>query len=124
MLKSFVLKQNKDLGLRNIINSYFWYAEDIEKGFNKQVEYYSNKELGLVNDIKKDEIKGYLKDYYISLENKNKFNKFIERLKSYYPNKISNKKLLENEGINEYFNSINDLHNFIINNIIPIIKNI
>ena len=123
MLKSYVLKQNKELSLRNIITHYFWFSNDIEEGIIKNIDYKNNLQ-GLENDINREQIKEYMKGYYISLKNKNNFNKFIDTLKGYYPNKINSKDLLKEEGLNQYFNSLDDLYKFIINNIIPIAEQI
>ena len=120
---SFILETNKEIGLRNIINNYLWFGKDIEKGILEIINRYDNM-MNIEYDMNINEIKQYIRDYYISLEDKKNFNNFIKRLKSYYCNRINNEELLKEEGIKDYFNSVDDLYNFIVSNIIPVAKSI
>lgn len=122
MLKSFVLERNKELIVRNIINDYVWYNKDIKSNFIESIQYENNL-LGLENDINKSQIEEYLKQYINSLKDINRFNKFIKTLKEYHCNKLNNKEFLVAEGLEEYFNNLNVLYDFIIDNVIISINN-
>lgn len=123
MKKSYVIKTNVDRSILNLIKKYIW--EDIEpkKSFIKTCEYW-NKMQGVECDLNLNEIKAFYKKYIKNLQEINNFKSFIKEIRSQNcPSPRSFKKLMENEGIEEFKNE-KELHAFILSVLIPIVNNI
>ncbi|WP_300869770.1 hypothetical protein, partial [uncultured Clostridium sp.] len=85
---------------------------------------YWNKMQGVECDLNLNEIKAFYKKYIKNLQEINNFKSFIKEIRSQNcPSPRSFKKLMENEGIEEFKNE-KELHAFILSVLIPIVNNI
>ena len=121
MLKlSSVIKANIELSIINIIKNYIWKNKNIEELLKKECESWNKDNRGLEMDLNLSEIKSFYKEYINGLYDNNNFKSFIKEIRFYtkHPIPKSFKKLMENEGLEE-FKTYKELHSFIINKVIP-----
>ena len=120
---SNILDVNKEIMLLNVIKHNLWNRGDIIDLYKEKLQYtfeYKNVDY----NMNKTEIQEYLKNFIKSLENKTEFDKFINRLKYYEINKISDQKLFKAHEIDDHFNNRNDLQYFILNEVLPEVINL
>lgn len=121
MLKlSSVIKANIELSILNTIKNYIWENKNIEESLKKECESWNKDNRGLEMDLNLSEIKSFYKEYINDLYDNNNFKSFIKEIRFYtkHPTPKSFKKLMENEGL-EDFKTYKELHSFIINKVIP-----
>lgn len=120
---SEILKANKEIRVLNIVKFNKWDNIEISDKYIKLLNYdmsYINYNVDM--DMDKKEIHNYYIKYIESLASDSNFNKFIKSLKDTEVKKIDNKTLLKLHCLDDYFNNWNDVKIFILNNILPEIK--
>lgn len=120
---SNILDANKEIMLLNVIKHNLWNRGDIIDLYKKKLQYtfeYKNIDY----NMNKTEIQEYFINFIKSLENKKEFDKFINKLKYYEINKISDQKLFKEHEIDDHFNNRNDLQYFILNEVLPEVINL
>lgn len=120
---SNILDVNKEIMLLNVIKHNLWNRGDIIDLYKEKLQYtfeYKNVDY----NMNRTEIQEYFINFIKSLENKKEFDKFINRLKYYEINKISDQKLFKAHEIDDHFNNRNDLQYFILNEVLPEVINL
>ena len=120
---SNILDVNKEIMLLNVIKHNLWGIGDIIDLYKEKLQYtfeYKNIDY----NMNRTEIQEYFINFIKSLENKKEFDKFINRLKYYEINKISDQKLFKAHEIDDHFNNRNDLQYFILNEVLPEVINL
>ena len=120
---SNILDVNKEIMLLNVIKHNLWNRGDIIDLYKEKLQYtfeYKNIDY----NMNRTEIQEYFINFIKSLENKKEFDKFINRLKYYEINKISDQKLFKEHEIDDHFNNRNDLQYFILNKVLPEVINL
>ena len=120
---SNILDVNKEIMLLNVIKHNLWGRGDIIDLYKEKLQYtfeYKNVDY----NMNRTEIQEYFINFIKSLENKKEFDKFINRLKYYEINKISDQKLFKAHEIDDHFNNRNDLQYFILNEVLPEVINL
>ena len=120
---SNILDVNKEIMLLNVIKHNLWNRGDIIDLYKEKLQYtfeYKNIDY----NMNRTEIQEYFINFIKSLENKKEFDKFINRLKYYEINKISDQKLFKAHEIDNHFDNRNDLQYFILNKVLPEVINL
>lgn len=120
---SNILDVNKEIMLLNVIKHNLWNRGDIIDLYKEKLQYtfeYKNVDY----NMNRTEIQEYFINFIKSLENKKEFDKFMNRLKYYEINKISDQKLFKAHEIDDHFNNRNDLQYFILNKVLPEVINL
>ena len=120
---SNILDVNKEIMLLNVIKHNLWNRGDIIDLYKEKLQYtfeYKNVDY----NMNRTEIQEYFINFIKSLENKKEFDKFINRLKYYEINKISDQKLFKAHEIDNHFDNRNDLQYFILNKVLPEVINL
>ena len=120
---SNILDVNKEIMLLNVIKHNLWNRGDIIDLYKEKLQYtfeYKNVDY----NMNRTEIQEYFINFIKSLENKKEFDKFINRLKYYEINKISDQKLFKAHEIDNHFDNRNDLQYFVLNKVLPEVINL